>query len=122
MIVDVPNDPRARALGAFLMRTGGAALADVAAVMALPLPDARKAVIVGAVESGARPVDAARLAGVSRAYAAQIARAAGWTHAQRRAARRERVAWLAASGVGTDEIARRLGVPRRTVQRDVLGR
>lgn len=107
---------RSQPAGAYSMRRDGLSVADVADVLAVSKPQARRDIIVGAVEAGQSAAEAGRLVGVSRAYAARIARADGLSNAKRRRERVRQVAWLARSGLSPAEIADAVGLKPRTIR------
>lgn len=107
---------RSQPAGAYSMRRDGLPVSDVADVLAISEPQARRDIIIGAVEAGQSAAEAGRLVGVSRAYAARIARADGLTHAKRRRERARQVAWLAQSGLSPAEIADAVGLKPRTIR------
>ena len=111
-----PTERRAEQAGALMMRRDGLSIDDIADVLAVPAAHVRRGIIVAGIEQGMSAAAAGRLAGVSRARAATIANQEGWTVAQRGAVRRQKVTGLSRAGVGTNEIALRLGVSPHTVR------
>lgn len=110
------SERRAENMGALSMRRDGLSIADIADVLAVPAAQVRRGIIAAGVEQGLSAAAAGRLAGVSRARAATIAREEGWTVERRRRAWRAKVAGLSRAGLSARDIASLTGLPERTVR------
>lgn len=103
-------------MGALSMRRDGFSIDDIVDVLAVPAAQVRRGIIVAGVEQGLSAAAAGRLAGVSRARAATIAREEGWTVARRQRARRKTITGLSRAGLSIRDIASRTGLSERTVR------
>jgi len=103
-------------MGALSMRRDGLSVDDIANVLAVPAAQVRRGIIAAGVEQGLSAAAAGRLAGVSRARAAKIAKEEGWTVERRRRARRKTIGGLSRAGLSERDIADRTGLSVRTVR------
>jgi len=113
-----PMDVQTRRMGVAAMLRDGADVAEIADVLAVPLATIRRDAIVNAVRAGRTPSEIARTLGVSRAYAARVAKSQHRDHARTIAARRRRVEKLTRQGRSKAEIAAMLHVSARTIAAD----
>lgn len=110
------SERRTDSFGALSMRRDGLSVDDIADVLAVPAAQVRRGIIAAGVEQGLSAAAAGRLAGVSRARAATIAREEGWTVARRQRARRKTITGLSRAGLSSVDIADRTGLSVRTVR------
>lgn len=110
------SERRTDGTGALSMRRDGLSVDDIAEILAVPAAQVRRGIIAAGVEQGLSAAAAGRLAGVSRARAATIAREEGWTVERRRRARRKTITGLSRAGLSSVDIADRTGLSVRTVR------
>lgn len=110
------SERRVEQMGALSMRRDGLSVDDIANVLAVPAAQVRRGIIAAGVEQGLSAAAAGRLAGVSRARAAKIAKEEGWTVERRRRARRKTIGGLSRAGLSERDIADRTGLSVRTVR------
>ncbi|TAM13373.1 MAG: hypothetical protein EPN65_22455 [Pandoraea sp.] len=110
------SERRTDAIGALSMRRDGLSVDDIADVLAVPAAQVRRGIIAAGVEQGLSAAAAGRLAGVSRARAATIAREEGWTVDRRLRARRKTITGLSRAGLSVRDIVDRTGLSERTVR------
>jgi DNA-directed RNA polymerase specialized sigma24 family protein len=110
------SERRVEQMGALSMRRDGLSIADIADVLAVPTGQVRRGIIAAGVEQGLSAAAAGRLAGVSRARAATIAKEEGWTVDRRLRERRKKIAGLSRAGLSAQDIADRTGLSVRTIR------
>ena len=117
-IQSAPMDVRTRRMGITSMLRDGADVAEIADILAVPVGTIRRDAIIAAVRDGHTPAEIARALGISRAYAARVAKSQHRDHARTIAARRRRVEKLTRQGHSKAEIAAMLHVSARTIAAD----
>jgi len=113
-----PMDEHTRRLGVASMLRDGAAVSEVAEILAISEAQVRRDAISAYLDAGEMPVAIAERLAVSRAYVSKVGREAGWSQRAAIEARRAQVERLTHEGLDAAQIADHIHVAVRTVIND----